>query len=157
MLSIVLSLDGDQDNGVNHVDGDHARISTAQNGPGPDSRPRPAHHSLPASAPRNSMPPKASPAPLLVAPTAIYPQEQTHVRSPGSISVGAAVWQVALEWENKWFGGPLAGLSEHNNAAMEDLAEQLGHRWDCEPPFQDRRLGPDSRVFCWGASYYGRP
>lgn len=40
-------------------------------------------------------------------------------------------WQVALEWENKWFGGPLAGLSEHNNAAMEDLAEQLGHRWAC--------------------------
>ena len=38
------------------------------------------------------------------------------------------VLQVALEWEYKWFGGPMRGLGEHNNAAMEDLALQLGHR-----------------------------
>ncbi|CBN75514.1 conserved unknown protein [Ectocarpus siliculosus] len=35
---------------------------------------------------------------------------------------------VALEWETKWFGGPMGGLNEHNNAALEDLAETLGHR-----------------------------
>lgn len=35
---------------------------------------------------------------------------------------------MALEWEYKWFGGELMGLGEHNNAAMRDLASQLGHR-----------------------------
>ncbi|CAM9912419.1 unnamed protein product, partial [Choristocarpus tenellus] len=35
------------------------------------------------------------------------------------------ICSVALEWEYKWFGGPMEGLDRHNNAAVVDLAEQL--------------------------------
>ncbi|CAM9704782.1 unnamed protein product, partial [Phaeothamnion confervicola] len=35
---------------------------------------------------------------------------------------------LALDWEYKWFGGPMRGLEEHNNAAVTDLAEILAKR-----------------------------
>ncbi|CAM9445426.1 unnamed protein product [Chrysoparadoxa australica] len=38
------------------------------------------------------------------------------------------ICNMALEWEVKWFGGPLRKLRKHNNAALTDLAETLAMR-----------------------------
>jgi protein phosphatase PTC7 len=35
---------------------------------------------------------------------------------------------IAQAWETKWFGGPLGGLTSRNDAATNDLAEQLANR-----------------------------
>lgn len=54
--------------------------------------------------------------------------DRNNDHSNGGGNLCVCVPQIALSWEHKWFGGPMGGLSEHNNAALDDLAEQLGHR-----------------------------
>lgn len=139
MGGVVDGLIGGQDNDRNAVNRDQLhRFLSPQHRPSPERtgsrlQPRPIRHAL--LAPALKLDVKSLASPLSRYPTSTQ-KRKTHAVLPGALAptrLGLRIgllrrWQMALEWENKWFGGPLAGLSEHNNAAMEDLAEQLGHR-----------------------------